>query len=124
MTHKLNIENRRPVWIALSAFYLDTELEEADFRKIASTILDSPFSVDGVKAINKYEVFPILYTNLLNVAGVWSGFDEDWLIEKITSRLTNKTKFNDIAVEIKYQMFKWMYREYWKKLEGIYTGIK
>jgi hypothetical protein len=124
MTDPVNIEQRRPIWLALSEFYLDTELQDSDFRQIAFTILDSPYSFDEVKSINKYEVFPILRANLLSPAGAWVGFEETWLIEKITSRLDNKTKLNDIGVEISYQAFKWMCKDYWKKLQRIYNDIK
>ena len=56
MKDTVNLEERRPIWIALSEFYLDTELDGSDFRRIAFTILDSPYSFDEVKRINKYEV--------------------------------------------------------------------
>ena len=124
MTDPVNIEQRKPIWIALSEFYLDTELQDSDFRQIAFTILESPYSFDEVKSINKYEVFPILQSNLLSPAGAWAGFDETWLLEKITTRLNNKTKLNDIGVEISYQTFKWMCKDYWNKLEKIYKDIK
>ena len=56
MKDTVNLEERRPIWIALSEFYLDTELDGSDFRRIAFTILDSTYSFDEVKRINKYEV--------------------------------------------------------------------
>ena len=124
MTDLHNIEQRRPIWTALSEFYLDTELQDSDFRQIAFTILESPYSLEEVKAINKYEVFPILQANLLSTAGEWAGFDENWLVDKITSRLNNKTKLTDIGVELRYQTFKWMCKGYWQKLEKIYNDIK
>lgn len=124
MTLPLNIEQRRPIWIALSEFYLDTELDDSDFRQIAFTIIESPYNFEEVKTINKYEVFPILQTNLLSVAGEWAGFDEEWLIGKITARLNNKNSLSNIAVELKYRMFKWMCKNYWEKLEKMYNNIK
>ena len=124
MTDTVNIEQRRPIWLALSEFYLDTELQDSDLRQIAFTILDSPYSFDEVKSINKYEVFPILQSNLLSPAGAWAGFDETWLVEKITKRLNNKTKLSNIGLEISYQAFKWMTKNYRKKLEKIYNEIK
>ena len=52
MTAPLNIVERKPIWIALSEFYLDTELGDSDFRQIAFTILESPYSFNEVKIIN------------------------------------------------------------------------
>lgn len=124
MKESFNIEQRQPIWIALSDFYLDTELDDAALRNIAFTIIDSTYTFDEVKRINKYEVFPILQTNLLSVAGVWTGFDEEWLVEKIISRLHSKNLFNDAGLEVSYQAFKWMFKNYWSRLENIYNDIK
>ncbi len=93
MNDTLNIEERKPIWIVLSEFYLDTELQESDFRHIAFKIIESPYSIDKVKEINKYEVFPVLQPNLLSVAGEWAGFDEEWLINSITDSLNMSTLF-------------------------------
>jgi hypothetical protein len=124
MIDPVNIEQRKPIWMALSEFYLDTELQDSDFRHIAFTILDSPYSLDEVKTINKYEVFPILQANLLSSAGEWAGFDEEWLVEKILYLIEKKSKIGRIATEVTYPMFKWMCKNYWKKLETIYNDIK
>ncbi|NOT93478.1 DUF7079 family protein [Ferruginibacter sp.] len=124
MTALVNLEQRRPIWIALSEFYLDTELQDADFRQIAFAIIDSPYTFEEVKTINKYEVFPVLQGNLLGVAGEWAGFDESWLVEKILFLIEKKSKISKLTTEITYQMFKWMCKDYWKKLEAIYNDIK
>lgn len=112
-----DIAQRRPVWIALSDFYLDTELQAADFNYTAKVILKSPYSLEDVKKIDKYELFPLLYSNLLSVAGVWAGFEETWLEEQVIARLKKKTKLDDLMVDTTYAIFKWMYDDYWKKLE-------
>ena len=72
----INLMERKPIWVALSAFYLDTELHRTDFKHIATVIYKSPYNLDEVKTINKYEVFPVLQLNLLSVAGIWTGFNE------------------------------------------------
>lgn len=123
MKELFNIEQRKPIWIALSEFYLDTELDDSGLRHIAFTIVDSPYTLDEVKSINRYEVFPILQPNLLSSVGVWAGFDEEWLIESILLRLNSKTILNDAGLEISYQAFKWMGKDYWKRLERIYNDI-
>ncbi len=124
MTETFSIEDRKPIWIALSEFYLDTELQEVDFINIAMTIIESPYTLMEAKKINKYEVFPVLQANLLSTAGEWAGFDETWLLDKIMTRLKTKSKFSDIGVEISYQMFQWISRRYWNKLEKAYNDIK
>jgi hypothetical protein len=125
MIHEaINIDDRKPIWIALSEFYLDTELEESDIKYIAETILKSPYSLEEVKEIDKYEVFPVLIPNLLSTAGNWAGFNEDWLLEKIQSYLKKNSSLNRMTTEIFYKLFQWIGNDYWKKLEVIYHELK
>jgi hypothetical protein len=119
-----NIDNRKPIWIAISAFYLDTELQESDFQGIAEIIIKSKFSFEEIRAIDKYEIFPVLKYNLLQVAGEWAGFDEDWLVENITLRLHRKSKFRRVKIEISYWLFQWMCKDYWRNLEKVYIQAK
>lgn len=121
---KSDIKWREPIWVALSDFYLDTELQEADFKSIATTILESPYSLKEVKQINKHEVFPVLYPNLLSIAGEWAGFDEQWLITEISRTLDNKNKLKQVITNGSYFMLKWMLRDYWEQLETVYTQMK
>lgn len=124
MKEPFDIKQRKPVWIALSEFYLDTELDDSTLRHIAFTIIDSRYTFEEVKRINKYEVFPVLQYNLLSPAGVWAGFNEEWLIQKVTARLQSRNIFNKAGLELSYQSFKWMCKDYWQQLEKIYNDIK
>lgn len=119
-----NLNERKPIWISLSEFYLDTELDKKDFRNIAFKIIESPYSLEEVKRINKYEVFPILQRNLLSVAGEWVGFNEKWLVEEIIKNIENSSLLKKIKNELDYKMFKWMCKDYWIKLEKEYHLIK
>jgi hypothetical protein len=62
--------------------------------------------------------------DLLILTGEWAGFDEISLVKRITSRLSIKTKFNDILVELSYLLFKWMSKDYWQKVEKNYKNIQ
>ena len=124
MTKSIDIEQRKPIWKALSEFYLDTKLEDSDLKQIAITFLASPYSLNEVKAIDKYEVFPVLQANLNSIAGVWDGFDEAWLVNKITSRLNKQTWLDNLGLEVKYLMNSWMTNGYWRKVKKIYSEIK
>ncbi len=119
----INIEERSPIWIALSEFYLDRELEEEDIRNIALKVIQSTYSLEEVKEINKYEVFPILKSNLLSVAGEWAGFHEEWLINRIQRSLEKRNTFKRIIIEILYPIFKVTFNHYIKKLENVYKQI-
>ena len=116
-----NIEKRRPIWIALSNFYLDTELQDYDVKHITAKIRESPYSLEEVKQINKTEVFPILYQNLLSVAGVWTGFQEEWLTDEITNYLEKTTRIKRIVNRIVYAGFNGMFKDLWNRIEEEYS---
>lgn len=118
-----NIDERKPIWLVLSEFYLDTELQESDFRRIAKKIIESPFTFKEVKKINKYEVFPVLQPNLMSVAGEWVGFNEEWLVKRIQNSLANRNYFEKIKIERDYLTLKWMCRDYWERLEKNYIEL-
>jgi hypothetical protein len=120
----INIEERKPIWIALSGFYLDTELQKSDIRNIAVKIISSPYSLEEVKEINKYEVFPVLQRNLLSVAGEWVGFQEEWLINNIVGSLKKRTGIKKLGIESSWLIFKSMQKDYWMKLEKVYLELK
>ena len=92
MMEPIEIERRKPVWLALSDFYLDTELQPADFAHIRQVFTQSGYSRQVIEQINYEEVAPLLLDNLLTIAGVWGGFDQDWLFEIIEARLDRQGK--------------------------------
>lgn len=85
----IDITNRRPVWEALSTLFLDTQV--ADWRQWRVNLLSaSPYSLDTLDQILSDEVYPICWTNLYAVAGVWDGFDNDWLEGQILHYLERR----------------------------------
>ncbi|WDO14542.1 hypothetical protein MH928_07550 [Flavobacterium sp. WW92] len=118
------LSERKPIWISLSQFYLDTELKDNDFTDIAFKIIESPYTFEEVKKINQHEIFPVLQNNLLSIADEWAGFDEEWLIEEITKRINKKSFVSTLKIKINYRLFKSMQKEYWSKLKKEYDLIK
>lgn len=115
------IAKRKTVWKALSELYLDTTLADGDLINIVEIFKESPYSLTEIKEIDKTEVYPVLQVNLLIVAGEWVTFEEDWLIEKITSRLQQKNFILKYTDKIYYYMFKKMNETYWKTIEEKYN---
>lgn len=74
---------RRPLWDALSEIFLDTELQDGDYKFIARRVLESSLNPHEVSVALWADVFPVLAHNLQSVAGEWAGFDSNWLIERI-----------------------------------------
>ena len=82
----LELEQRRPVWDALSELFLDTELQPEDHRRIARVLSASGYSEPELEQILRLAVGPVLLANLLSVAGQWAGFDLGWLEGQILRR--------------------------------------
>ncbi len=119
MTINRTIENRKPIWNVISEFYLDTELQKADYDRISKTFIASNFSVEELKAIDLYEVFPVLKENLLSVTGVWTGFNENWLndaCEKVYHKKKNR------FFRWKIRFYNWflysMRKAHWTEIES------
>lgn len=81
-----DIEMRRGVWISFSELYLDTDPVPA-YAHVARTLAASPYSLDELRHILFEEVHPIVRANLWASAGIWDGFDNDWLCARIAARL-------------------------------------
>ena len=112
------LETRKKIWIELSEFYLDIELTSEDFDRISNTFLQSGLGLDDLKKIDLFIVFPLLQKNLLSVAGVWAGFDEEWLLSECTKRYKRrKNIFHRLNCKFWNIFFYWMRRDYWKQLE-------
>ncbi len=73
---------RVPVWLALSDLYLDTDVTMS-YDYIVRTLAASPFSLDELHEMLMYDVHPVLYSNLMSMAGEWGCFDEAWLTERV-----------------------------------------
>lgn len=86
------IAARRPLWLALSELWLDTELDEKDLERIAAVLAQSGLSIAELRDVYLVEVAPAVYRNLLDPAGVWEGFDETGLTERITSNLRDRPR--------------------------------
>lgn len=115
-----NLDERKPVWEALSDLYLDTELQEHDFIYIVSQFIGSPYTINEIKEIDQYEVFPVLYSNVLIPAGEWAGFQREILFKNITSWMESRTFLDVFAIQCVYPIYQWMNEDYWKKIEEIY----
>jgi len=83
---ELEIARRREVWIAQSDLFLDTDVR-LSFAYVARVCAASEFDRDQLESIFRDEVAPIVESNLLDIAGDWAGFPEDWLVSSIVARL-------------------------------------
>jgi hypothetical protein len=100
------IERRKPVWAALSELWLDTELSENDLQRIAEVMKNSGYSVSQLRDIYQFEVAPVVFPNLLVVAGEWAGFDEEWLFSQAAKRARKRSL--SLRAFVKIGIGKWL----------------
>ena len=86
------LARREPVWLVLSEFYLDTELQPADFRRIRAVFDQSGYSEREIRQIDYEEVGPVLVGNLLSMVGEWAGFDEAALLAAVSKRAAKSVR--------------------------------
>ena len=109
------LARKKPVWVAISKFYLDTELGDDEITDISKTFHQSGYSIEELREINYEEVGPIVSPNLFSIAGVWTEFDEEWLTEKIIERIS-KGKSNAIFRKLYRRQLDRMTDRYWRKI--------
>ena len=94
------IDRRKPVWAALSELWLDTELTEDDLRRTADVLRASGYPIGVLREIYLYEVAPVVFPNLLTVAGEWAGFDQEWLFAEATKRARRRSLLHRAFVRL------------------------
>lgn len=107
---------RISVWLACSEFYLDTALSGDQITKIAQVLKSSEFLLEEVEEINLNEVAPVLARNLNSTAGEWEGFEEGWLVKKITERLNRPFWLRIIENKLFRSYRKKLTAEYWEMI--------
>jgi len=93
------ITRRKPVWIALSDLWLDTELTASSINHIAMVMVDSGYSLSELRVICDSEVAPVVFKNLKSFAGAWSGFDESWLVQQILREINKPKRWQDALLD-------------------------
>ena len=106
------------VWTALAEFFLDTELQGSDYKRIAASLAASPYSLAELEEILRYEVYPACHQNLLCIAGEWGGFDEQWLIQRTAPFLGNRPRCRIP------QLHAWMFKRHWKMIQPMVDEIR
>ncbi len=69
-------------WLALGEHFLDTETRHL-LPLTALACVDAGLDPDAVRETWWNELFPVLGSNLLDVAGEWAGWDEAWLLASV-----------------------------------------
>ncbi|MGK0270128.1 MAG: hypothetical protein ACI88H_000763 [Cocleimonas sp.] len=109
---------RKPLWIALSDLFLDTELQEHDLAFIAKKMKESGYSLEEIHDILMVEVLPVCIANLYSVAAEWAGFNENWVVKTIISA----RRPNRLRQWINHRSF-WMIKNQWEEVVKLYQQL-
>jgi uncharacterized protein (DUF433 family) len=104
-----DLENRRPVWRALSDLFLDNEPQPFDLEYISSVLAKSPYNFAELEHVLYCELYPVCIGNLLCVAGEWILFSDEWLEAAIR-------QYENAIVKVPRALhaFEWMVSDHWK----------
>ncbi|MCH6255688.1 hypothetical protein MLD52_03970 [Puniceicoccaceae bacterium K14] len=105
------LERKKPVWLALSEFFLDTDLDDEAMEHIGAVVIDSGYTLAETKEILMDNLFPALLFNLHDVAGEWEGFPEEWLLKRI-EETQNPNFFKKLYHKANFYLVK----DYWNRL--------
>lgn len=89
------------VWEALSEYFLDNE---PNLEHIADVCAKSNFSIRELEHKLHYEVAPVCFYNLLSIAGVWTGFKQEWLNKEINENLSKPFTLSKITDALIYRL--------------------
>ena len=67
----------------LSELFLDIRLTPYDHFLIARALQRENLPIDTTEHMLRYEIFPVLWTNFLDITGEWAGWEEDWLADQV-----------------------------------------
>jgi hypothetical protein len=88
MGNPVSLEERKSIWIVMSEFFVDNEIDYD--REVA---LIDQCSLSDLKQIFFREVAPVCGPNLMTpVPPVWAGFGADWVVGEISSNLAKRER--------------------------------
>lgn len=91
------IQQRTPVWFALSRLWSGKDLRDKDLEKIAQTMVDSGYSLNELRIICDIEVAPALSKK--GLSSQWPSFDETWLAQQIVDGLNKPKRWQDALLD-------------------------
>jgi hypothetical protein len=85
-TPEKDVSKRRIIWNAMQMLYMDTDPQQ-ELEAIARVCAESNYSIEELEQILFNEVLPACRVNLLLfTAPEWTGYNEDWLQQRILAK--------------------------------------
>lgn len=125
----VDVAARAPVWRAIAELYLDTELQPYDYRAVAEALAASPYTLEALHEIDRWEVAPVVGANLMVPAGVWAGFDEAWIARECEARARDAARRRlrerrGVRGWIRDRLYRPMTRTAWARLDPIIAELR
>jgi hypothetical protein len=83
-------DQRERAWIALSDLFRDTEMTASDIAYLARCLREAEIGPADAEAILRDEVAPVFGWNLLSVAGNWTGWMDEDVVELVSQWLARR----------------------------------
>src|SRR3954451_16564797 len=106
----------RKAVMTISELFLDVEHTEAAFRHFARILGGCGYSLEELDGIYR-DVSACLYINTYAPVGAWSGFDGDWLMEKVESQ--RRKSHGGILARLKSHLVTRSTIDEWQKLRSL-----
>lgn len=113
-----DIERRLPVWHALSDLFLDTELQQDDYNRIATVLRTSGIERAELQSILNEEVAPAFVFNLLDVAGEWCSWSAEQVRDIIVGSLRSRSGPKPLPW-LKRRLFRRHLAKEWSKIQPL-----
>ena len=98
MTEEEIIQQRMPVWGAISELALDSKCSSDTFERVVEICKNSTYSLRELKKIYAYEVMPAIgsFSDFWTGVESWAGYDAKWL-SNIILTYTDRKYIKNIA---------------------------
>ena len=112
MAKQDEVERKLPVWHALSELFLDSELQPADYARVAGQLRSSRYTTEEIRRILEDEVAPAFGSNLLSVAGEWAPWSE----VEVRKVMERQAKVSGLSRWLSRRLVRRYVREEWQRL--------
>lgn len=104
--------------LLLSDLFSDNEMSLDEIDSLAASLRSLQISPSTMYWMLRHELFPILFSNLLCVAGQWAGFDEDRLLNEIERRRKSSRSWMNATYEtVAWYLFGGLVTNTWFQIE-------
>lgn len=84
------LTQRQQAWVALSVLFVDTELTDDTLRSVARKLIALHLDAVSAEVILFEDVAPVFVKNMLSVAGNWTGWEAQDVIQLVSEWIAKR----------------------------------